>query len=503
MGPGDGKPEGHVPTPELSIVIPAFNEEGRIVGTLEKLIGYLDEAPLSWEIVVVDDGSSDETPTIVTRWADAREGVRVESIGHRGKGAAVRHGMLAASGRYRFICDADLAMPAEWLGAFLERMEDGYDIVIGSRQIAGARRFNELAIRHISGRIFNWMVRLLAVRDFQDTQCGFKCFRGDVAEQLFAMQRTAGFGFDVELLYLAVRRRMRVLEMPIDWHHQRASKVRPVVDPFLMLWDILLVRWNEFCGRYGQATRSQLWNRMDAPRSKGAVDIVVPTYNEAANLPELAERLLALDLPDARIIVVDDSSPDGTAQVARGLAERFGGRVELIERQGKQGLGTAYTDGFARALEDGADYVVQMDADLSHVPEQVPAMLRALHEAHVVVGSRYVSGGGVDESWNASRRLLSYLANFGIRALAGLKVKDATSGFKAYRAGALSRLDPAEFRCRGFGFQSEVAHACQRLGLNVVEHPIVFVDRAEGKSKMSLWIAWEAFWRLLPLRLRR
>ena len=109
----------------------------------------------------------------------------------------------------------------------------------------------------------------------------------------------------------------------------------------------------------------------------------------------------------------------------------------------------------------------------------------------------------MDESWNASRRLLSYLANFGIRALAGLKVKDATSGFKAYRAGALSRLDPAEFRCRGFGFQSEVAHACQRLGLNVVEHPIVFVDRAEGKSKMSLWIAWEAFWRLLPLRLRR
>ena len=199
-----------MPTPELSIVIPVFNEEGRIVGTLETLIGYLDEAPLSWEIVVVDDGSSDETPIIVTRWADAREGVRVESIRHRGKGAAVRHGMLAASGRYRFICDADLAMPVEWLGAFLERMEDGYDIIIGSRQIAGARRFNELAIRHISGRIFNWMVRLLAVRDFQDTQCGFKCFEATAAESLFSRQRALGFGFDVEVLFLAQRMGMRI-----------------------------------------------------------------------------------------------------------------------------------------------------------------------------------------------------------------------------------------------------------------------------------------------------
>ena len=501
MEPGDEQPEWHVSPPELSIVIPAFNEEGRIVGTLERLVDYLIEAPLSWEVVVVDDGSSDKTVKITSGWADTRDGVRLESIRHRGKGAAVKHGMLEASGRYRFLCDADLAMPVEWLGAFLERMEEGYDIVIGSRQIAGARRFNEPATRHISGRIFNWMVRLLTVRDFQDTQCGFKCFRGDVAEQLFTMQRTAGFGFDVELLYLAVRRRMRVLEMPIDWHHQRASKVRPVVDPLLMLRDVALVRWNEFRGRYKPAALP--WTAVDSPRSEGAVDVVVPTYNEAENLPELAERLFALDVSDIRIIVVDDGSPDGTAQVARTLAERYGGRIQLIERQGKQGLGTAYTDGFARALEDGADYVVQMDADLSHAPEQVPAMLKALRKADVVVGSRYVSGGGVDKSWTVSRRILSSLANFGIRVVAGLKVKDVTSGFKAFRADALSRLDPAEFRCRGFGFQSEVAHACQRLRLNVVEHPIVFVDRAEGESKMSLWIALEAFWLLLPLRLRR
>ncbi|MCH8206364.1 MAG: glycosyltransferase [Chloroflexi bacterium] len=489
--------------PELSIVIPAFNEEVRIVGTLETLVEYLYATSLSWEVLVVDDGSSDETAAVVAGWAADREGVRLESIQHRGKGAAVRHGMLASAGRYRFLCDADLAMPVEGLTEFLKRMGEGYDIVIGSRQIAGARRFNEPATRHIAGRMFNWAVRLLAVGDFQDTQCGFKCFRGEVADQLFALQRTEGFGFDVEILYLALKRRLRVLEMPIDWHHQRDSKVRAVVDPVLMLRDILLVRWSDLRGRYRLTAGSTPWSAADSPRRKGAVDVVVPTYNEAENLPELAERLFALDLADARLIVVDDSSPDGTAQVARGLADRFAGRVELIERKGKQGLGTAYMDGFARALEDGADYVIQMDADLSHAPEQVPALLKALQEADVVVGSRYVPGGAVDTSWDLSRRLLSYLANFGIRAVVGLKVKDVTSGFKAFRAGALTRLDPTEFRCRGFGFQAEVAHACQRLGLNVVEHPIVFIDRAEGKSKMSLGIALEAFWRLLPLRLKR
>ena len=489
--------------PDLSIVIPAFNEEVRIVGTLDRLVEYLHAASLSWEVLVVDDGSSDETAAVVAGWAAGRAGVRIESIQHRGKGAAVRHGMLATTGRYRFLCDADLAMPVEWLEEFLKRMEEGYDIVIGSRQIAGARRFNESATRHLAGRIFNWAVRLLAVGEFQDTQCGFKCFRGEVADRLFAQQRTDGFGFDVEVLYLALKRRLRVLEMPIDWHHQRSSKVRAVADPFLMLRDVVLVRWRDLRGGYRFATGPTPWSVAATPRREGAVDVVVPTYNEAENLRELAERLFALDLADARLIVVDDSSPDGTAQVARGLADRFSGRVKLIERKGKQGLGTAYMVGFARALEDGADYVVQMDADLSHAPEQVPALLKALKEADVAVGSRYVPGGGVDRGWNLSRRLLSYLANFSIRAVVGLKVKDVTSGFKAFRASALTRLDPTEFRCRGFGFQPEVAHACQRLGLNVVEHPIVFIDRAEGESKMSLGIALEAFWRLLPLRLRR
>ena len=231
--------------PLLSVVIPAFNEAERISESLEKVASYLGAQDYAWEVLVVDDGSSDGTAELAKEWAQTSESelrVHVETIPHGGKGWAVKRGMLAADGQYRFMCDADLAMPIEQLGAFLDRMEAGYDIVIGSRQMSGARRFDEPIGRHIMGRVFNWSVRLLAVSGFEDTQCGFKCFRGEVAEDLFSRQRTKGFGFDVEILYMAEKRGLRVLEMPIDWYHQSSSKVRPYADSFLMLRDTMLVR---------------------------------------------------------------------------------------------------------------------------------------------------------------------------------------------------------------------------------------------------------------------
>lgn len=237
---------------------------------------------------------------------------------------------------------------------------------------------------------------------------------------------------------------------------------------------------------------------VDAP----LVAVVVPTYEEAANLRELARRLFALHVPNSRLIVVDDGSPDGTGDVARELAVELDGRVELIQRGRKEGLGTAYLTGFARALESGVDRIVQMDADLSHEPEYIPAFLERLEQADVVVGSRYVRGGRLSDEWSAKRRLLSWTANLGIRLVAGLKVKDATSGFKGYRASALRSIDFSRLRCKGFAFQAEVAHACQRMGYRVVEHPIVFQERAGGRSKMSVGIVLEALWKLLPLRWR-
>ena len=238
---------------------------------------------------------------------------------------------------------------------------------------------------------------------------------------------------------------------------------------------------------------------MDEPKGATAA-IVVPTFNEADNLPLLAERLFALRVPNMRLIVVDDNSPDGTADVARSLSEKYDNRLDLIERQSKSGLGTAYKVGFRHAIEQGAEYVLQMDADLSHSPEYVPEFLKALQDADVVVGSRYTKGGGVDEKWRFRRHALSALANYGIRAVVGLKVKDSTTGFKAFRADALDSIKFDEFRCKGFGFQAEVAYACQRNGYRVVEHPITFYDRAHGESKLSLGIILEAFWRLFLLR---
>ena len=236
--------------PHLSVIIPAFNESERIVSTLNSVAAYLEAQTYRWEILVVDDGSADDTASLVSCAAKDIGCVRLVRREHFGKGWAVRAGMLEARGRYRFMCDADLAMPIRWLDKFLEKMDAGVDIVIGSREIVGARRFDEPYYRHLMGRIFNWVVRAVAVRGFQDTQCGFKCFSEDAAYQLFSRQRSRRMGFDAEILYLAVKMGFSVVEMPVEWHHQTGSKVRPGVDSIDMLKDTLLIRLRDICGKY-------------------------------------------------------------------------------------------------------------------------------------------------------------------------------------------------------------------------------------------------------------
>ncbi len=238
----------------------------------------------------------------------------------------------------------------------------------------------------------------------------------------------------------------------------------------------------------------------DSGAESRRVAVVVPTYNEAENLPVLARRLFALDIPECVLIVVDDGSPDGTGDVALRLHSEYAGRVHLIQRGRKQGLGTAYVDGLAYALDTGADYIVHMDADLSHAPEYIPGFLEDLGHADVVVGSRYVEGGGSEEEWGLRRRVLSMIGNAGIRAVTGIRTRDVTSGFKGFRRDVLESLDMTEFRCKGFAFLPEETSACQRLGYRVVEHPIVFAQRVSGESKLSAAIVLEAIWRLLPLR---
>jgi len=231
--------------------------------------------------------------------------------------------------------------------------------------------------------------------------------------------------------------------------------------------------------------------------------VVVPTYNEAESLPRLAEELFNLNAANLTIIVVDDNSPDGTAAVAKRIGDSNGGSVRVIQRPRKLGLGTAYKEGFERALKENPVYVVQMDADLSHPPQEIPAMIKKLKNADVVVGSRYADSSSADDRTTFGRRLLSSLANQVIRVVAGLEINDITSGFKVFRREALENLDWSKFKSEGFAFQTEVAHACQRKELRVIEHPIVFRNRAAGRSKMTWAIGLEAIIRLLPLRFIR
>jgi dolichol-phosphate mannosyltransferase len=240
--------------------------------------------------------------------------------------------------------------------------------------------------------------------------------------------------------------------------------------------------------------------------------IVIPTYNEADNLPAMTAALMALPLSDLQLLVVDDNSPDGTGRIADELALRFnqlpspGGRphVVVMHRAGKGGLGTAYVDGMNHALAEGAERIVQMDADFSHSPTYIPQMLGVMDatEADVVVGSRYVPGGSLDEGWSWWRRFVSWWANVYSRLILGLRIRDMTAGFKVWRREALLGLDLDNVRSNGYSFQVETAYLCERLGFRVVEIPIHFEDRRIGKSKLDMPVKIESAWRTWQIRWR-
>ncbi|HEX2240261.1 MAG TPA: polyprenol monophosphomannose synthase [Actinomycetota bacterium] len=232
---------------------------------------------------------------------------------------------------------------------------------------------------------------------------------------------------------------------------------------------------------------------LDKPEGEQAL-VIVPTYNERENIAEVARRLFDASGDRVDLLVIDDGSPDGTADLVRDLAEGPHD-VHLLERPGKQGLGTAYVLGFNWALERGYSAVVEMDADLSHDPADVPRLLDALADADLVIGSRYVSGGGV-RNWSKFREALSRGGNFYARAWLGFDVRDATSGFRAYRTEMLRRLDLTEVRSEGYAFQIELTRRIFRAGGRIAEVPIIFIEREQGESKMSRRIVIEAVTRV-------
>jgi dolichol-phosphate mannosyltransferase len=229
--------------------------------------------------------------------------------------------------------------------------------------------------------------------------------------------------------------------------------------------------------------------------------VLIPTYNEAVNLPKLVPQVLSQD-PRLEILVIDDNSPDGTGRLADGIAATDP-RLHVLHRAAKQGLGKAYLAGFRWAIERGYDYVFQMDADFSHDPAHLKDFLKAVVDADLVLGSRYLDGRVTIVNWPMSRLLLSYFANVYARWMTGLRIWDLTGGFKCFRRQVLEAIDLSKVESNGYAFQIEMSVRAWRKGFRLTEIPIVFVDRTEGQSKMNKAIVREAIWRVPRLRLMR
>ena len=229
--------------PNLSIIIPVFNEEERIGATLNLVVNFLRTREYAWEIVISDDGSTDATVSVVKQFINDGSNIKLLELAHHGKGWAIKNGMLSATGKHRFICDADLSMPIDQMERFFVNDSGCVEIAIGSREMPLSRRLGEPFSRRLMGRIYNLLVKGMGVSGITDSQCGFKCFSGEKVFALFNKQTISGFAFDVEILFLAQRAGITIREIDIDWYYMPNSKVRPILDSICMTWDLARIRW--------------------------------------------------------------------------------------------------------------------------------------------------------------------------------------------------------------------------------------------------------------------
>jgi dolichol-phosphate mannosyltransferase len=230
------------------------------------------------------------------------------------------------------------------------------------------------------------------------------------------------------------------------------------------------------------------------------ITIVLPTYNEAENLPILFEAIFSNNIPNLGLLIVDDNSPDGTGKVAEELAKKYPGKVSVRHRKEKAGLGSAYLYGFGEAIKSGADVIGQMDSDLSHPPEKLPAMIEKLQDYDIAIGSRYIPGGSVDKNWPIWRKGLSRCGNFYAKTILSLPLKDTTGGFRLWKKAALEKMPLDRIRSNGYIFLVEMAYVANMIGLKFGEVPIYFADRQFGDSKMNLRIQLEAAYRVWQVK---
>ncbi|HZY44938.1 MAG TPA: dolichyl-phosphate beta-glucosyltransferase [Anaerolineae bacterium] len=230
--------------------MPAYNEEQRLPDSLAQVDRFVTAQNYPIEVIIVNNNSRDNTLKIAQDFAASYAYTRVLNEPRQGKGAAVRKGMLNGNGEYLFICDADLSMPIEQVNKFLPPVIDRYDVAIASREIKGAQRIGEPQYRHLMGRVFNLIVRVLAIPHIQDTQCGFKVFQRNAARDVFALQTIDGWGFDVEVLFIALKRKYKLIEVPITWYYKPQTKISPIRDSMKMVFEVLKVRRNGWRGQY-------------------------------------------------------------------------------------------------------------------------------------------------------------------------------------------------------------------------------------------------------------
>jgi dolichol-phosphate mannosyltransferase len=227
--------------------------------------------------------------------------------------------------------------------------------------------------------------------------------------------------------------------------------------------------------------------------------VIIPTYNEKENIQKMIEKVFSLQ-PEFDVLIIDDGSPDGTAQIVKTLQEKYSNKLHLLQRQGKQGLGTAYIVGFKWAIQKKYDYIFEMDCDFSHNPDDLPRLLNACENgADVAVGSRYCKGGKV-KNWPVGRILMSYFASVYVRAILWINIRDTTAGFKCYKRKVLETINLDNIKFMGYAFQIEMKYAAIKKGFKIVEVPITFIDRVEGVSKMSSKIFKEAFLGVVQMR---
>lgn len=230
--------------------------------------------------------------------------------------------------------------------------------------------------------------------------------------------------------------------------------------------------------------------------------VIIPTYNEKENIPKVLKKIFSLSVP-FHVLIVDDGSPDGTSQLVKDFMKDYSGQLHLLEREGKQGLGTAYLKGFEWALERDYEYIFEMDADLSHNPDDLVRLYHTASNGYdLVIGSRYVQGVNV-VNWPIGRVLMSYFASIYVKVILGVKIDDTTAGFKCYHRKVLEAIDFSKIKFVGYAFQIEMKYSAWRLGFKIKEIPIIFTDRTEGESKMSKGIFKEAVWGVLTLRFRK